>query len=413
MKSFNFSHTSALFFWPRALLLRRTGSPNPRPFALLKLQLWTALLLTLTLADTLPASATTIEGIVLTAQGPATSAQVSAYRTFTDLHRQTNAIVSRPGAKPGLYTLDLTPGRYFLTAKGQDQGHSLFSYHGLNPITITDSPQWIPFFVLPVRAAQCEPGFQGIGGRILYKDAPLSHGSVSVYTMDDEPFRGMGVLTNSITDDGRFWFDLAPGSYMVIARQRQDDSAIGPLKKGDLFCFTAANPIAVQPATACSVDLLCYPRDDLDGYLLANATDPRGRKQSARRDASLEKASMQGGVKGGSGPISVIAGRVTDLEGVPKPDLVVSAYPADDLPLFQMFILRFKSDYLAKTDPKGFFRLELKPGSYYLVAREKVGDAPTPQELYGLYEGSANHSLTVHQGESKSGVQLIVEPIMP
>ncbi len=374
----------------------------------------TILFIIFSLATVLPTKATTIEGIVLTNKGPATAASVMAYRSFEDLRRQTNAIISSEGTKPGQYTLELAPGKYYLTAKGQGQDQSLFAYHGLNPVMITDSYQWIPFFVLAARPAQCEAGFQGIGGRILYKDTPINHGSVSVYTLEDEPFRGMGVLTNSITEDGRFWFDLAPGSYMVIARQRQDDTAIGPLKKGDLFCYSAANPIEVSPANACQVDLLCYPRDDLDRYLSKDAQDPRGKKQATRQDSSLQKASMQeAGKKGGGGPLSIIAGRVTDLDGGGMPGLVVSAYPADELPLFQMYGLRFKSDFLAKTDDKGFFRLEMKPGSYYIVAREKVGDAPSEHEYYGLYEGSANHSLTVASGETKNGIQILVEPIMP
>lgn len=366
------------------------------------------------LSGTLPAQATTIEGIILTDKGTADAAVVMAYRTFTDLRRQTNAIISSPGAKPGQYVLDLSPGKYYLTARSQGQSQPLFAYHGLNPITITNAYQWIPFFILPDRQAQCEAGFQGIGGRIIYKDAPITHGSVSVYTSADEPFRGMGVLTNSITDDGHFWFDLAPGSYMVIARQRQDDAAIGPLKQGDLFCYSAANPIEVSPATACQVDLLCYPRDDLDRFLGKDAQDPRGKKQTARQGASLQKASMQeAGKKAPGGPISIVAGRVTDLDGHGLPGLVVSAYPADDLPLFQMYVLRFKSEFLTKTDDKGFFRLEMRPGSYYIVAREKVGDAPNEHEYYGLYEGTANHSLTVGSGETKNGIQLFVEPIMP
>lgn len=365
------------------------------------------------LVTVLSAQATTIEGIVLTDQGPAVASSVLAYRSFDDLHRQTNAIVSSAGTKPGQYTLELAPGKYYLTAKGQGSS-PLFAYHGLNPVTITDNYQWIPFFVLPARQAQCEPGFQGVGGRVLFKDSPISHGSVSIYTLADEPFRGMGVLTNSITEDGRFWFDLAPGSYIAIARQRQDDTAIGPLKKGDLFCYSAANPIEVSPASACQVDLLCYPRDDLDRYLGKDAQDPRGKKQTTRQDSSLQKTSMQeAGKKGGGGPLAIIAGRVIDLNGTGMPGLVVSAYPADDLSLFQMYVLRFKSDSLAKTDDKGFFRLEMKPGSYYIVAREKVGDAPSEHEFYGLYEGSANHSLAVASGETKNGVQILVEPIMP
>ena len=360
--------------------------------------------------------ATTIEGIVLTEKGPAEAARVLAYRTFTDLRHQTNAIISTEGTKPGQYKIELAPGKYYVTAKGQDQGQTLFAYHGLNPITITDSYQWIPFFVLPERPAQCEAGYQGLGGQVLYKNQPLSHGSVTVYTSEDEPFRGMGVLTNSISEDGRFWFDLAPGSYVLIARQRQDVAAIGPLKKGDLFCYSSANPIGVTPANSCQVDLLCYPRDDLNHFLGKDVEDPRGKRLAARQESSLQKASMQeAGKKGvlGDGPISIIAGRVTALDGAAMPGLIVSAYPADDLPLFQMYVLRFKSDFLAKTDAKGFFRLELRPGSYYIVAREKVGDAPNVNEHYGLYEGNANHSLAVASGESKTGIQIFVEPIMP
>lgn len=371
------------------------------------------LLCIIILATMTPAKAATIEGIVLTDKGPV-EASVMAYRSYTDLHAQTNAVLSTPGAKTGQYKLELPPGKYYLAAKGQNQGQTLFAYHGLNPITITDTLQWIPFFVLPETKARCEAGFQGIGGRILYKNSPITHGSVSVYTLEDEPFRGMGVLTNSIAENGNFWFDLAPGRYVVIARQRQDDAAIGPLKKGDLFCYPAANPIEVSPATACQVDLLCYPRDDLDGYLGKEAQDPRGKRLATRQDASLQKASMQeAGKKGSGGPIAIIAGRVTTVDGAAMPGLVVSAYPADELPLFQMYVLRFKSDFLAKTDSKGFFRLELSPGSYYLVAREKVGDAPTPREHYGLYEGNANHSLAVASGETKNGIQIMVEPIMP
>jgi len=361
------------------------------------------------------AGAATIEGIVLTDSGPAEGAKVVAYRTFADLTAKANAVVSVEGGKPGQYRIDLDPGKYYLTASSQRQGQSFFAYHGLNPITIADAYQWIPFFVLPETKLNCEVGYQGIGGRVLYKETPLRHGSVTAYRLDDEPFRGMGVLTNSLPAEGTFWFDLTPGRYVVIARQRQEPDAIGPLKKGDLFCYTPTNPIEVNPAHACQVDLRCYPRDDLDHFLSQDVLDPRGKRLAARKDSSLEKASIQETGRGGAidGPIAIIAGRVINLDGQPMPGLVVSAYPADALPLFQMYVLRFKADSIAKTDDKGFYRLEMRPGSYYLVAREKVGDAPNEGEHYGLYEGSANHSLSVQGGETKTGVQIVVESIMP
>lgn len=373
-----------------------------------------ALLLFFFLGLTTPAHATTIEGIVLNEKGPA-SATVIAYRSFTDLHRQTNGIMSSQGSKPGQYKLDLAPGKYYLVARDSKHTPPLYGYHGLNPIIIGDTYQWIPFFVLPEDPVQCEPGFQGIGGTVFYRGTPITHGSVSAYPLDDEPFRGMGLLTNSITDDGKFWFELSPGNYVIIARQRHDDSAIGPLKKGDLFCYSASNPIEVHPANSCQLNLHCYPRDDMEHYLTQGAQDPRGKRQIGRRDASLQNASMkEAGAKAkDAGSLAIIAGRVTDLTGNPMPGLIVSAYPADELPLFQMYVLRFKSQFIAKTDKKGVFRVEAKPGSYYLVAREKVGDAPNVGENYGLYEGNFNHSLAVKSGEIKSGIQLIVEPIMP
>jgi hypothetical protein len=47
------------------------------------------------------------------------------------------------------------------------------------------------------------------------------------------------------------------------------------------------------------------------------------------------------------------------------------------------------------------------------VAREKIGEAPDNPELYGLYEGNANHSITVEPGFENSAVDITVESIMP
>lgn len=108
-----------------------------------------------------------------------------------------------------------------------------------------------------------------------------------------------------------------------------------------------------------------------------------------------------------------ISGRVTTLEGIPLGDLYISAYPADDVSLFQMFVLRLKTEHMTRTDQKGFFRLELRNGPYYLVAREKIGDAPVAGEYYGIYEGSPNHSISLKPNEVKTGVHIVAESIMP
>lgn len=360
------------------------------------------------------AFASTVQGIVLDPNGPVPHPVVHAYTSYDDLVSQQNGISSKKGIKPGEYTLDLAEGRYYFTATGASGTAPLYSFHGLNPITVTDELLWLPFFTSPETKATCEDGFQGIGGTLTFKGQRLQSGSVSVYTLEDEPFRGMGVLTNTIEKDSPFWFDLEPGMYVVMARQRQDSNAIGPLKKGDLFCYSSANPITVSPAKSCTVELACYPRDNINAFLEKSETDPRGKKERQRRSASLESASMQAtATTQNNSRFSIIAGRVTDLDGVPRPDLFVSAYPADDLFLFQMYIVRFKSNFIARTDRNGIFRLEVPAGPYYLVARERVGEAPISGEYYGLYEGSPNHSLKVESGMAINNLQIITGPIMP
>ncbi len=109
-----------------------------------------------------------------------------------------------------------------------------------------------------------------------------------------------------------------------------------------------------------------------------------------------------------------VSGIVRDTSGDPVPDLYVSAYEADTFPLFQMFVIRMITDYMAKTDDSGSYQLELEAGkTYYLVARERIGEAPDHLEFYGLYEGNANHSITVDPGIDTSQTDIVVEQIMP
>lgn len=357
-----------------------------------------------------------LEGVVLSEKGPVTDAVVTAYPDYTSYSNQQNGIHSTPGEKLGQYRITVPHGKYYLVARGSDHGTPVYGYHGLNPLHLEEEYLWIPIIVLPENKPRYEPGFQGIGGRVLYKGSPVANSSISVYALKDEPFRGMGLHTNTVPEDGTFWFDLDPGLYVVIARKRSAGGAIGPIRKGDLLCYFSNNPIQVLPAQSCMIDISCYPRNDIDAFLAPDATDPRGKKEEKRRLASLHEMDETDSARLLAGDIkktAFISGRVTDLDGIPLDDLYISAYPADDVRLFQMYVLRMKTEYMTRTDGKGFFRLELESGSYYLVARDKVGDAPVAGEYYGIYEGSPNHSISLEPNEIKTGVHIVAESIMP
>ena len=228
----------------------------------------------------------------------------------------------------------------------------------------------------------------------------------------------MGLFTNSLDDDGRFYFDLEPGFYVVIARKRQQNSAMGPLGAKDLFCYPATNPIPVEMNSMSDIHINCYPRNDLEGFLDQDALDPRGRKKEGRRTASLEDTQInimsKPGVPGSGTGVTGISGRVLDLEGNPQAGLYVAAYPANGNFLFQMHILRLITKFITKTDADGRFSIMLDDGGlYYLVAREILGEAPDSPERYGLYEGNANHSIEVSSGEKKDAITMYVDRIMP
>ncbi len=364
------------------------------------------------LADTL------IEGIVFSTKGPIADAVVHAYPDVESLFNNKNAISSHPGEKPGQFKLSLPPGNYYLVAEGTVDDIAMFSYHGINPINITDQPHWIPFFAVDTPPVRFEPGTTGISGTVYYKGTALSGGTVSVYPLSDKQFRGMGLFTNSLDEDGRFYFDLEPGLYVVVARQRQQDSAMGPLGPKDLFCYPATNPIPVEVNIVSDVHINCYPRNDLEGFLNQGAIDPRGRKKEGRMAVSLADTQInivpEQGVRGLETGVSSISGRVLDLEGNPQAGLYVAAYPANGNSLFQMHILRLITKYIAKTDDNGHFSIVLVDnGMYYLVAREILGQAPDYPERYGLYEGNANHSIEVSSGKKIDPITIYVDRIMP
>jgi hypothetical protein len=357
----------------------------------------------------------TVEGVIFSDHGPVAGSQVFAYPDYQSLVNKKDYIKSSPGEKEGQYKLELPPGSYYLTATGTLAGQRLFSYHGINPITVGDDYRWLPFFLSEEQEPICTKGEgQGLSGLISYQGVPLDHGVISVYNSQDGKFRGMGLFTNTIGADGLFRFNLEPGRYVVVARQKKTEAGIGPVMQGDLFCYPATNPVTIAEDQLCELAIECYPRDNLEAYLAEDAVNPQGRRHESRRQASLWNIQPETAQTVILGRPTTIAGRVTNLNGQPVADLIVTAYPAMGIDLFQMHILRLITENRARTDSQGQYQIQLPGGGiYYLQARQKIGEAPDRLEYYGLYEGNQNHAIRINPGETRSNINIPVTRIMP
>jgi len=331
--------------------------------------------------------ATLVEGVVVVEEGPLEGAVVSAYGSLKDSRGGEPLFRSTPGEKPGFYRLELPPGAYHLVATGNRAGVEYFSFHGANPVTIAAEKLWLPFLATPrTPPAVRRSDASRLAGVVTYKGKPVADALVSLYSASGEQYKGLGIVTQTTDVQGKFAVNTVEGDYTVVARKRLASDGVMQLRKGDLFCYYAGNPVAVVEGAETTVEIPCYPKDDVKGFLAERATVRRTRGELARfRERSPEEPGAYG-----------ISGRVADLEGKPAAGLVVMAFKGEPGQLFRMNIPRLKSEFMGTTDAGGAFTIGLKePGTYYLMAREFAGTSPHRGELFGLYEGNVDHAVTV------------------
>lgn len=349
-----------------------------------------------------------IEGIILSSDGPVENSTVYAYRSFRDMAAGIPAYSSAAGEKKGFYRIELPSGEYFMAASGKLDEKEYFSFHGANPIKVEDKNLWVPFMAVPVeKTALKDSPSARLTGRTTFRGMPVEGAQISIYPPTDLTFRGMGFLTSSTDANGMFRFDPVPGEYVVIARKRKDFSGIRPLRKNDLFCYYPGNPVSVSSMQETEVEIPCYPKDDLESFLDEKVYPSILVKKSGNDSVRLRESLLNEEVT-----VLTMRGRVTDLKGQPMKDLYVMAYKGTSSPMFKMLYLRTMPEYLVRTDDEGYYTIHAREeGTYYMVARELIGEAPAKGENYGLYEENANHSVEIEKN-SIDNVNVMVSKVM-
>lgn len=283
---------------------------------------------------------------------------------------------SAPSAPDGTFHLSLPAGDYYLLARGE----KLFSFYGRNPLTIPQAGlQEIKIGLVPLPPApqiNATPIEEGVTGEILSNGLPLAGAVVYAYTDLTSHLKGMGYAMSAPSDAaGRYELSLPAGTYYLLARMRQGGGmSMGPLRAGDFSGYAPENPIRI---TSGRVALVSIPTLEVP------------EKVDQLSSSLFGQTSLRGQVHNSKGePVAGIRATLySDGQMLNRPDYVSQPSDAQG-----NFVLSF---------PHG--------GTYYLAARQELGGAPAPGELYGTYDETLDHSLHIETGEQKTGIRIVVE----
>ncbi|PLX43121.1 MAG: hypothetical protein C0608_00240 [Deltaproteobacteria bacterium] len=310
-------------------------------------------------------------------QGAIVTAQAEGAETFT---ATTDA--------NGEYSFTaLPPGDFSVSAKIAEREQMVTVWGETHLFLPPGAEEWVGLKLAPREGViyspyePSTPSFGAISGVALFDKKPVTGAVASIYLDEGEELKGRGFRHSFPTgEDGRFYIDDIPDGVYFLAVRKRVGRDIGPIAEGDLFGVASANPITVKPDTETSTTL----------HL--------AKKEKTRAPHALD-LSRTG---------TAIRGRVLDADGAPLAGLYVFAYRS-------RIIGHQMPDFITEpTGDDGEFILPLGEGGiFYLGARQKLGYSPTPGELFGLYDGTADHGIKVGRGEVIKGIEIRAVEVLP
>ncbi len=330
-----------------------------------------------------PASSSpALAGRVTFRGAPVPGAAVTLYAKYGGAERV--AAASARCAGDGGFRIAVSPGPYFAVAEGAFEGTAVFAYSGQNPVRIERGERWLGMKTVPKEEPVSSAGPAGRGavleGTVLSGGVPVEGASVAVYASPESLFKGVGIAMSPPTGpDGSFTIENLPeSSYVLVARRRAGGGVTGPLEQGDLYGYYPGNPV--------------YAR---------SGRTTRVRLETVEKEKPLSYAEVTSGTE------TALRGRVVDRSGVPQAGVYAFVY--ED----RVFGHQRPYGHSGRTGPDGTFAIYLvRPGVFYLGARENFGNSPRPGERFGFYEGTPDHAVTAVPGKTADGLVVVVDRIL-
>jgi len=287
-------------------------------------------------------------------------------------------------APDGRFTFPVAPGIYYVEASGRFEETEVFAFTGQNPVRLERGTRWLGMKAVPRDPPSLHPGAIERGavieGEVLSGGKPVEGAYVYVYSSPGSFFKGMGIAMSPPTGpDGVFAIENLPeSSYFLVARKRGAGGMTGPLEQGDLYGFHPSNPVYVR------------------GGMVT-----RLRIETVGKEKALSYAEVTAGTE------TVLSGRVVDRDG--NPQAGVYAFVYDD----RVFGHQRPYGHSGRTGADGTFTIYLdRGGVFFLGARENFGNSPRPNERFGFYEGTPDHSIGLADGRRVEGLVIPVDRIL-
>ena len=303
---------------------------------------------------------------------------IHVYRSIDAMVRDESVATVAATAQDGTYRIDLPPGRYYLTARSferQPKPGDYFCYYSGAPVVVPAKGYRQVGFNL-VRVPSEEPVEQvsrsGLRGEISFQDEPLEKVYLYVYKKTDSDFKGPAWFVQPV-QNGNFRMSLPPGDYWLLARKRLKGGQYGPIEIGDYFNFYYGNPVHID-------------KGELKHIRLETIT----RLSMLEEDPDIE--------------FSGIRGQVVGQDGSPAAGLRVFAYRSAAMSGTPAYIS-------AVSDAEGQYRLEIpEAGSFWLLARERLGGPAATGELYGQLQQGRQAVILTEEKRSQDEVRIEVSP---
>lgn len=230
-----------------------------------------------------------------------------------------------------------------------------------------------------VQKAESVPGYdaQGVRGQLTYERRPLKDAYVYAYRTYSTNLLGPAdFASDPSAADGSYSLPLVEGQYYLVARKRASGENTGPIAPGDFYTVNPGNPVTVKDGS--------YSKVDLE---LRKMTDPMFLQTTAREETKTG-----------------IRGIIVDKEGRPVSWVFAMAYRDSNMKRIPDF-----TSVVTSTDGKFVIYLP-EGGTYWLAARKNFRERPVSGEPYGLFQGSADHSVKVPNGRFVENVTITLEP---